>query len=92
MAGTPFTELHYLAETAAWRDDRYYPYDPLSDLLRDWAAAYPALMTLGSLGQSGEGRELRVATLTNRATGPDREKPAYYIDANIHAGVKTCAS
>lgn len=30
-----------------------------------------------------------LATLTNRKTGPDTEKPAYWIDANTHAGEVT---
>lgn len=87
-----FTDLHYLAETAEWRTDRYYPYDLLSELLRGWVAAFPDLATLGSIGRSGEGREIWVVTLTNRATGPDHEKPAYYIDANIHAAEVTTSS
>lgn len=92
MARDRFADLHYLADGAGWRADRYYPYDPLTALLRGWVATYPGLATLGSLGRSGEGRELWVVTITNRATGPDREKPAYYIDANIHAAEVTTSS
>lgn len=77
MAGATFTDLHYLAETAEWRTDRYYTYDTLTALLRGWVAAHPTLATLASAGRSGEGREIWVVTLTNQATGPDREKPAY---------------
>jgi murein tripeptide amidase MpaA len=40
---------------------------------------------LGSLGKSHEGRDIWVLTATNFDTGPDDEKPAYWIDANIHA-------
>ena len=92
MERANFTELHYLAESAAWRPDRYYTYDVLTELLHKWAVAYPGLMTLTSAGQSGEGRAIWVVTITNRETGPDDEKPAYYIDANIHAAEVTTSS
>ncbi len=92
MAGGGFAGLHFLAERPEWRTDRYYPYDLLTELLRGWVGAYPGLATLGSIGRSGEGREIWVVTLTNGATGPDHEKPAYYIDANIHAAEVTTSS
>ncbi|MCC6936346.1 MAG: hypothetical protein IT333_07510, partial [Thermomicrobiales bacterium] len=85
MAQPNFTELHYLATSAEWRPDRYYTYDLLTALLHDWVSAYPGLATCTSIGVSGEGRDIWVVTLTNQATGSDLEKPAYYIDANIHA-------
>lgn len=80
-----FTELHYLATAAEWRPDRYYTYSLLTELLQGWVADYPRLATLSSIGASAEGRAIWVVTVTNQATGPDHEKPAYYIDANIHA-------
>lgn len=92
MADSSFTDLHYLAESAEWRTDRYYTYGLLTELLRTWVAAYPTLATLGSIGRSGEGREIWLVTITNTATGPDHEKPAYYIDANIHAAETTTSS
>ncbi len=92
MAGADFAELHFLAERAEWRTDRYYTYDLMTELLRGWVAASPDLATLGSIGKSGEGREIWVVTLTSRETGPDHEKPAYYIDANIHAAEVTTSS
>ena len=33
-----------------------------------------------------------MVTITNQETGPDDEKPAYYIDANIHAAEVTTSS
>jgi len=44
----------------------------------------PGLLTLESAGQSYERRDITVATVTNTATGPATEKPAVYIDANMH--------
>ncbi|MCI0394686.1 MAG: M14 family metallopeptidase [Chloroflexi bacterium] len=67
------------------RFDTYYRYETLTGFLREWAEHYPNLCRLGSLGQSFEGREIWVVTLTNFETGPDQDKPAYWVDANIHA-------
>ncbi len=67
----------------------YYTYDTLTRILRDLVAAYPHLAQLESIGKSYEGRELWLVTLTNSATGPAIEKPAYWIDANTHAGEVT---
>jgi murein tripeptide amidase MpaA len=64
---------------------RYYPYDELTSLLRDYVDTYPDLVQLHSIGTSYEGRELWLMTITNQVTGRDDEKPAYWLDANIHA-------
>lgn len=37
------------------------------------------------LGQSYEGEDIHLLTITNKATGTDTEKPAVWLDANIHA-------
>jgi murein tripeptide amidase MpaA len=63
----------------------YFRYDDLTRHLRGLAEAYPALASLQSLGKSWRGRDIWAMTLTNRATGADRDKPAFYIDAHIHA-------
>src|SRR5882724_10912818 len=49
------------------------------------AAERPDLMTLECIGRSHEGREIRLATVTNQRTGPHGEKPAVWVDANIHS-------
>jgi murein tripeptide amidase MpaA len=64
----------------------YYRYEDLTRLLRAYAQARPDLLRLESLGPSHEGRDVWLATVTNRATGPDTEKPALWVDGNIHAG------
>jgi murein tripeptide amidase MpaA len=70
---------------AAVRYDRWYRYDDLTELLRSWADEAPGLMRLESIGTSYEGREIWLVTLTNFDTGPDLEKPAFLVEANIHA-------
>jgi murein tripeptide amidase MpaA len=67
----------------------YYKYDEIRDFLDDVAREYPKLVSVSSIGKSYEGRDIMLATLTNRQTGPDTEKPAYWIDANTHAGEVT---
>lgn len=66
----------------AW--NRYYDYDETTELLRKLVDAYPELLSLQSLGRSEQGREMWLVTLNNPATGTDTEKPAMWIDGNIH--------
>lgn len=63
----------------------YFRYDDLTRHLHGLEDAYPSLAALSSIGKSHRGRDVWLMTITNRATGPDSDKPAFYIDANIHA-------
>jgi len=67
------------------RFDRFYRYDELTAILRGWADERPDLYRLESIGSSFEGREIWLCTVTNFQTGPDLEKPAFLIEANIHS-------
>jgi murein tripeptide amidase MpaA len=67
-------------------------YDELTRILKEYSAAYPRLFHLESIGKSYEGREVWLATVTNLDTGPAREKPALWIDGNIHATELTASS
>ena len=67
------------------RFDIFYKHDALTELLHQYAAAYPQLVSVASIGKSFEGRDIWVATVTNLATGPDADKPAFWADGNIHA-------
>ena len=69
--------------------DRYYTYQQLTEALQEFAAAYPQFASLDTIGKSYEGRDVWVMTLTNQSTGAAEDKPAMYIDANIHAGEVT---
>jgi murein tripeptide amidase MpaA len=68
---------------------RFYRYAELTALLEGFARDFSSLAVLDSMGRSHEGRELWVLSITNEATGPADEKPAMYIDGNIHAGEVT---
>jgi len=65
--------------------DRFYRYADLTAILEGFVAEHPDLVAIESIGKSFEGRDLWVLTVTNRATGPAAEKPAFWVDGNIHA-------
>lgn len=65
--------------------DRYYRYAELTALVQAFAAEYPDLVTLESIGKSYEGRDIWLLTVTNKASGAHDEKPALWVDGNIHA-------
>ncbi len=67
------------------RFDTYYRYDDLTRILKEFAEQYPQFVRLESTGRSFEGREIWLAVVTNFETGPDEEKPAFWVDGNIHA-------
>ena len=53
--------------------------------MKAFADEPPDLVKLNALGQSFEGRDVHVVTVTNFHTGPAEDKPALWIDGNIHA-------
>lgn len=69
--------------------DRAPRFNELSEWLHQLADEYSDLVELEALGRSHEGREIWIATVTNRATGPHHEKPAVWLDGNIHASETT---
>jgi len=64
----------------------YHTYEESTSLLKAWAAKYPDLVDLYSVGQSLEGREIWQLTITNKQTGKDTDKPAFFIEGGRHAG------
>ena len=65
--------------------DRFYRYPELTQILQAMAQEHPQLVSIESIGKSFEGRDIWVLTVTNTATGPAADKPAFWIDGNIHA-------
>ncbi len=65
--------------------DRFYRYDELTSILQAWAQERPDLYRLETIGESYEGRDIWLATITSFETGADLEKPAFLVEANIHA-------
>lgn len=70
----------------------FHTHDELTALLRGWERQYPGLLRVASIGTSHEGRDIWAATVTNQTARPAGEKPALYVDGNMHAGEVTgCA-
>lgn len=65
--------------------DRFYRYDELAGVLHALAREHPHLVSIESIGRSHEGRDIFVLTVTNTRTGPPSEKPAFWVDGNIHS-------
>ncbi len=66
----------------AW--NRFYDPDGIAELQRKIQAAHPELCRLESIGQSFEGREMWLLTIQNPKTGAELQKPAMWVDGNVH--------
>jgi len=64
---------------------RFYRYDELVALLRGLAAEHPRYIRIETIGRSHEGREILLLAVTDTETGPAAEKPALWVDGNIHS-------
>ena len=71
--------------------DRAPRFNEMTEWLQQLTGSHPDLVGLDVLGRSHEGREIWIATVTNRATGPHDEKPAVWLDGNIHASETTAS-
>ena len=69
--------------------DTYLLYEPLVNALHALAREYPELCEVVSIGKSREGRDILLAEISNKQTGPAGDKPAFWVDGNTHAGEVT---
>ena len=74
------------------RFDQFYRHSELTRLLQDYAAAVPHLVELKPLGRSHEGRDIWLVIVTHQATGHHADKPAIWVDGNIHAAELTACT
>lgn len=69
--------------------DHFYLYGEITEILQKYAQEHPDLCRLYSLAKTPEGRDIWAMDVTNTKTGSYEDKPAYCVDANIHAGEVT---
>jgi murein tripeptide amidase MpaA len=74
------------------RFNKFHRYDELTRLLKAYAKEYPNLIHLESIGKSHEGRDVWLITATSFKSGADTEKPAFWVDGNIHASEVTASA
>jgi murein tripeptide amidase MpaA len=72
--------------------NKYYRYDELTRLLKQYVREYPNLLKLESIGNSHEGRAVWLVTATNFKSGSDTDKPALWVDGNLHASEVAASS
>ncbi|MCH7563147.1 MAG: hypothetical protein IH968_04910 [Gemmatimonadetes bacterium] len=66
--------------------DHYHTLAEIQDYLEAVTARHSELATLLEIGASRSGRPIWAVDINNPATGPAEEKPAFYVDGNIHGG------
>jgi hypothetical protein len=81
-------ELDVLAGANRGFRASYLDYQTLTEQMRTWAALFPNLVRLESIGKSEEGRDLWLLIV---GRDPDRKQPAIWIDGNMHAS-ELCGS
>ena len=62
--------------------ESYLDYETLTAQLKAWAEAFPGFVRLQSLAKTDEGRDLWLLTI---GPDPDRQRPAVWVDGNMHA-------
>ncbi|MCH7401242.1 M14 family metallopeptidase [Belliella kenyensis] len=78
-AGTP----HNPKVQVSW--NRYHTNKALLEIMKDMVAKHPNLVKLESIGKSYQGNDIWVLTVTDFKTGKPEDKPAMWIDGNIHS-------
>jgi hypothetical protein len=76
------TATRRLEELSLGFRERPLSYDDLTRQVHAWAAAFPDVCRLESIGRTPEGRDLWLLTL---GPDPDRARPSAWVDGNMHA-------
>jgi len=74
-------QFNCVAQQIDWSD--YVDYEEMSNYLEEWTSSHSDIATLSTIGQSYEGRELWLVTVTNSETGAHDEKPGLYVQGGI---------
>lgn len=65
--------------------NRYYNHAGITEICKKLAAAHPDLVKVSSIGKSYQGKDMWLLTVTDFKKGKPEEKPAFYMDGNIHS-------
>ncbi len=65
--------------------EHFYRFGQIETFLRERGDEHSGLMELDVLGRTPEERPIYLVTITDRECGPPENKPAYYIQAGLHA-------
>ncbi|MBT7058562.1 MAG: hypothetical protein HN849_29225 [Victivallales bacterium] len=65
--------------------EAFYTYDEMVSFLNQAQTDHPQRLSLRSLTATPAGRDVLLAEITDPATGAAADKPAYYIQAGLHA-------
>ena len=74
------------------RLDRFYRYADLTEILKGFVARRPDLFSVESIGRSHEGRDIWLVTVARRRDAAPGDRPAFWVDGNIHAGELTAST
>jgi murein tripeptide amidase MpaA len=90
----PLTWLHSDLRSRMDKPDftRFYAHDELTDLLNQYVKAFPTLASLETIGKSHEDRDIYALTVSSTNASDTSEKPAFYVDGNIHGSEVTAST
>jgi murein tripeptide amidase MpaA len=67
------------------RFNRFFTNEELFEIILNWKSEYSKLLHVKKLGESHSGNPIWLLAITNQSTGNADQKPAVWLDANIHA-------
>ena len=66
--------------------NKFYTYEELEKCLKAFASEYPELVSLSSLGETEQGRQIYLVTISDQVSSCNTDqKPGYYMQASVHS-------
>lgn len=82
---TVINQSKYAQRKAPVNFNHYFSNEEINSLIETWSKDYTGLFRHENIGKSHENRPIWILKITNWSSGDENEKPAIWIDANIHA-------